>query len=67
MVIIERLTVVGVFLMGLALGYLISGSVLGPGVLAVLLGVLAGGVLAVMLHRGFEAERAAEQPESMNH
>lgn len=62
MVIIEHLTVVGVFLMGLALGYLISGSVLGPGVLAVLVGVLAGGVLAVMLHRGFEAERTAEQP-----
>jgi ABC-type proline/glycine betaine transport system permease subunit len=61
-VIIERLTVVGVFVVALALGYVISASVLGPGVLAVLLGVLAGVVMAVLFHRSFEVERTSEQP-----
>ena len=61
MVVVERLTVVGVFLMGLVSGYMISGSVLGPGVLAVLVGVAAGALLAVLFHRGFKAERIADR------
>lgn len=57
---IERLTVVGVFLTALALGYVISSSVLGPGVLTVAVGVAAGVVMAVLFHRSFEAERNSD-------
>lgn len=65
-VVIERMTVVGVFVMALTLGYLISGSVLGPRVLAVLVGVLAGSVLAFLFHRSFEAERISDQSTEMH-
>lgn len=54
---IEHLTVAGVFVAALILGYSISGSILGPGVLAVLIGLLAGGVLAVLLRRRFGGPR----------
>ena len=57
MVIIERLTVLGVSVMGLALGYVYTARFLGPGVLTVLLGLVMGGVLAELLQRGLVKER----------
>jgi hypothetical protein len=42
---------IALFLVGLVAGYILSGFVLGPGVLAVLLGVVVGLVLAGVLGR----------------
>lgn len=54
---IEKLAIASAFVLGLTLGYFVSGSILGPGVLAVLAGGLVGSLFSAFLHRLIQRDR----------